>query len=61
MNFETGTEDPELEGEQVEIKRKHYPLYEFDLRAMHARTLLPAALASVSFGFVLDRVRVLVN
>ena len=28
------------------------------MRAMHARTLLPAALASVSFGFVLVRVRV---
>jgi len=28
------------------------------LRATHARTLLPAALASVSFGFVLVRVRV---
>jgi len=36
----------------------HYPLYAFDLRATHARTLLPAALASVSFGFVLVRVRV---
>ena len=35
----------------------HYPLYDFDLRATHARTLLPAALASVSFGFVLVRVR----
>ena len=30
----------------------------FDLRATHARTLLPAGLASVSFGFVLVRVRV---
>jgi len=29
------------------------------LRATHARTLLPAALASVSFGFVLVRVRVM--
>ena len=38
----------------------HYPLYDFDLRAAHAHTLLPAALASVSFGFVLVRVRVLV-
>ena len=38
----------------------HYPLYDFDLRATHARTLLPAALASVSLGFVLVRVRVLV-
>jgi len=28
------------------------------LRASHARTLLPAALASVPFGFVLVRVRV---
>jgi len=36
----------------------HYPLYNFDLRATHARTLLPATLASVSFGFVLVRVRV---
>jgi hypothetical protein len=36
----------------------HYPLYDFDLRATHARTLLPAALASVSYGFVLVRVRV---
>jgi len=33
------------------------PIYDFDLRATHARTLLPAALASVSFGFVLVRVR----
>jgi len=38
----------------------HYPLYDLDLRATHARTLLPAALASVSFGFVLVRVRVTV-
>ena len=35
------------------------PFYDFDLRASHARTLLPAALASVPFGFVLVRVRVL--
>ena len=35
----------------------HYPLYDCDLRATHARTLMPAALASVSFGFVLVRVR----
>jgi len=34
------------------------PIYDFDLRASHARALLPAALASVSFGFVLVRVRV---
>jgi len=27
---------------------------ELDLRAAHARTLLPAALASVSFGFDLE-------
>jgi len=33
------------------------PFYDFDLRASHARTLLPAALASVPFGFVLVRVR----
>jgi len=32
------------------------PIYDFDLRATHARTLLPAALASVSFEFVLVRV-----
>jgi len=37
------------------------PFYDFDLRASHARTLLPAALASVPFGFVLVRVRVRVN
>ena len=37
------------------------PIYDFDLRASHARTLLPAALASVSFGFVLVRVRVRVR
>jgi len=36
----------------------HFVLYDFDLRATHARTLLPAALASVSSGFVLVRVRV---
>ena len=35
------------------------PIYDFDLRATHARTLLPAALAYVSFGFVSVRVRVL--
>ena len=34
------------------------PFNDFDLRASHARTLLPAALASVPFGFVLVRVRV---
>ena len=32
------------------------PIYDYDLRATHARKLLPAALASVSFGFVLVRV-----
>jgi len=36
-------------------------VYDFDLRATHARTLMPAALASVSFGFVLVRVRVRVR
>jgi hypothetical protein len=36
----------------------HFPSYDFDLRASHARTLLPAALAAVPFGFVLVRVRV---
>ena len=39
----------------------HYPLYDFDLRATHARTLRPAALAFVSFGFVLVRVRLQVT
>ena len=34
------------------------PFYDFDLRASHMRTLLPTALASVPFGFVLVRVRV---
>ena len=33
------------------------PIYDFYLRATHARALLPAALAPVSFGFVLVRVR----
>ena len=37
------------------------PIYDFVLRATHARTLLPAALASVSFGFVLVRVRVVAD
>ena len=36
----------------------HYPPSDFDLRATHARILLPSALASVSLGFVLVRVRV---
>jgi len=31
-------------------------IYNNNLRATHARTLLPAALASVSFGFILVRV-----
>ena len=39
------------------VQEGSYPLHDFDLRATHARTLLPAALASVSFGFVLVRVR----
>jgi len=34
------------------------PFYDFDLRASHARTPLPAALASVPLRFVLVRVRV---
>ena len=34
----------------------HYPLYDFDLSATHAHIFLLAALASVSFGFVLVRV-----
>jgi len=34
------------------------PFYDFYLLASHAHTLLPAALASVPFGFVLVRVRV---
>ena len=37
----------------------NYRLYDFDLRATHARTLLPAALAPVSFGFVLVRVQIM--
>ena len=36
----------------------HHSLYDFDLRATHARTLRPVALASVSFGFVLVRIQV---
>jgi hypothetical protein len=32
-------------------------VYNFDLRITRARTLLPAALAFVLFGFILDRVR----
>jgi len=39
------------------VKRSSHPQRRGDLRATHARTLLPAALASVSFGFVLVRVR----
>jgi len=35
----------------------NYHLYDFYLRAMHARALLPAALASVLFEFVFVRVR----
>ena len=34
------------------IVRTILPITSFDLRATRARTLLPAALASVSFGFV---------
>ena len=34
-------------------------IYDSDLRATHAGTLLPAALTSVSFGFVFFRVRIL--
>ena len=37
------------------------PICGFELRASHARKLLPAALACVSFGFVLVRVRVRVR
>jgi len=47
-----------LTGRNVRGTSTHYPLYDFDLRATHARALLPAALASVSFGFELVRVRV---
>jgi hypothetical protein len=32
---------------------KHCPICDFDLRATHALTILPADLASVSFGFML--------
>jgi len=48
-------------GNRGRTQSLRYPLYDFDLRATHARTLLPAALASVSFGFVLVRVRVRVQ
>jgi len=34
------------------------PIYDFDLRASHARTLLPAAMASVTFRFEVVRVRI---
>ena len=37
------------------------PFYDFDLRESHARIFLPAALASVPFGFVLVRVRVIIE
>ena len=48
-----------LERVESTILPSHYalPFYDFDLHASHARTLLPAALASVPFGFVLVRVR----
>jgi len=36
------------------LPSKHSPLCVFDLRATHARILLPAALASVSFGFCIS-------
>jgi hypothetical protein len=36
---------------------KHSPFNDLDLLATHARTFPPAALASVSFGFVLVGVR----
>jgi len=36
-----------------------YLFLRFDLRVLYARALLPAALASVSFGFVNIRVRVI--
>ena len=41
--------------------QKYALFHVFDSRATHARTLLPAALASVPFGFVLVRVRVRVR
>ena len=48
-----------LTGQNVRGLSLHtLPIYGFDLRATHARTLLLAALASLSFGFVLVRVRV---
>ena len=47
------------EGRKYRTSFSHaLPINDFDLLASHARTLLPAALASVSFGFVLVRVRV---
>ena len=39
----------------------HVIFYDFDLCASHARTFLPAALASVPLGFVIVRVRVRVG
>ena len=39
------------------LKLEKLPIDDFDLRASHARTLLPAALASVSLGFIKVRVR----
>jgi len=45
-------------GVQTSSPQHTIPIHDFDLRATHARTLLPAALAFVSFGFVLVRVRV---
>ena len=46
-------------GRGVKLPRLYtLPIYDFDLCATHACTLLPAALAFVSYGFVLVRVRV---
>ena len=45
-----------LTGQNVRGLSTHFLFNDFDLRASHARTLLPAALASVPFGFVLVRV-----
>jgi len=50
-----------LTGQNVRGLSTHFLFNDFDLRASHARTLLPAALASVPFGFVLVRVRVRVR
>jgi hypothetical protein len=41
--------------------KETFPIYDIDLRATHAHTILPAVLAFVSFGLVRVRVRVRVR